>query len=141
MTVTKYLGAPPDDRHTLIVHRNKIVRRRHIKRLLLMIAGLSLIPISLWVLWIVQPTDPINVANLERIKVGMTEREVEQILGGPATADLWGWSEVTQKGWKGRGRNVIYVVFVNRGGGFEVDHTEGFQNPSLWERAKECFGG
>ncbi len=37
---------------------------------------------------LLDPLNPINEANYERIKPGMTQAEVESILGGPATGRI-----------------------------------------------------
>jgi hypothetical protein len=109
------------------------------RRKLLVVACLSLLPITFAVLWFVQPYDPINAANFDQIQNGMTQVEVEKILGGPGDKGRdygFGFSVV----WRGRGRNAIVVDFGYRSDDHIVFHSQ-FFNPSLWERVKEWWGG
>jgi hypothetical protein len=120
------------------------------KRKVLLIAGLLLLPISVSVLWLAQTADPINVANFDRIEVGMTEQEVVQVLGagdpddeniqpevqGDWRFDVKCWSRPS----RGSIRDTILVGFRFEDGSWIVENKYCFI-PSLCERAKAWWGG
>jgi hypothetical protein len=65
-------------------------------------------------LFLLFPRDPITQANCDRIKSGMTDKDVEELLGthsDPAAPKTPNTSMLT---WKGS-RGMIYVEFVNFG--------------------------
>jgi hypothetical protein len=117
------------------------------KRWLLLIAGLILAPIGAAVYWWVQPMDPINAATFNRIQVGMTQQEVENILGGPGgeiqeeiqghfVPGQWTGSPTV---WYGR-QNAIIIRFQSQGDAHVVGSKELF-NPGVWDRLKAWWGG
>lgn len=102
-----------------------------------------LVPILLAVCWLMRPRDPINAANFDQIRIGMTQAEVEHILGSPGeegNGDGHGFP-IT---WQGRGRNEITVHFdIRREGNvviYFVVQKELF-DPGFWDRIKEWWGG
>jgi hypothetical protein len=54
--------------------------------------------------------DPVNVANFDRIKPGMTVKEVEEIMGGRRPE-----SYQTLKTWRGSNSHTITVEIDDRG--------------------------
>jgi hypothetical protein len=107
----------------------------------LTIIGLASAIIAGAPLWAEIAADPINAANFARIKPGMTRAEVEKVLGGPGDEGQ-GEGQSYPVSWQGRGRNVIIIhfQFVKRGRERATD-SKIFFNPSLWDRAKEWWGG
>jgi hypothetical protein len=109
------------------------------KRWALVTAIVLLVPTTLAVRWLVQPTGPVNAANFDQIRTGMTQSEVEQILGSLGEEGS-GDGHNFPMTWQGRGRNEITVRFdIRREGNFVV--YKEFFNPGLWDRIKEWWGG
>jgi hypothetical protein len=109
------------------------------KRWLFLIAVMLLIATVPIILWSTQPSGPINGYDFDRIQIGMTQGEVEQILGGPGDEGN-GDGHSFPMSWMGRGRNVITVHFaygLNR----HVVRSKEFFNPGLLDRIKEWWGG
>jgi len=99
----------------------------------------SLIAIAAFIGWQVQPSDPVNADNFDRIQVGMTISDVEQILGG-AGEEAQGERNIPIT-WHGRGRNAITVYFTWRGDGPPDVSMKYKFDPTLWDRVKEWWGG
>jgi hypothetical protein len=85
-----------------------------------------------------RPSDSINQYNFDRIETGMTQAEVEQILGGPDDEGQ-GDGCCFPMTWLGRSQNVITVHFANRDGHVAIGKE--FFNPGLWDRVKAWCGG
>jgi hypothetical protein len=116
------------------------------KRLSILVGVGAIVPITSVMIWIlVQPADPINAANFDRIDAGMTESQVEKILSGLASGEIQlqihgQWEDIRwPKTWSGRGCRVITVYFQIRAGQSIVDSKELF-DPSLWDRVKAWWG-
>src|SRR3954454_18377485 len=60
------------------------------RRLLLAACFLALAGLWLGVVWWIRSTTAITLKNAERLRVGMTQAEVEAILGGPARNEASG---------------------------------------------------
>jgi hypothetical protein len=61
--------------------RSDVMRR---KRLFLGVAAWACVGLAaVWFVWLRTPTPGITSANLRRIEMGMTQQQVEDILGGP----------------------------------------------------------
>ncbi|HZZ78467.1 MAG TPA: hypothetical protein VFE62_08110 [Gemmataceae bacterium] len=82
------------------------------------IAIFALAPAALVVAWLLLPTHQVTEARFERISKGMTENDVEEILGGPGdTINEWmGQRDVTQihedgltglKAWRGGACTIL----------------------------------
>ena|ERR1017187_3004979 len=124
------------------------------KRHLLWCLGLSLVPVVLVVLWLAPETDPINSTNFNRIEVGMTAEQVQEILGRPDSDDIQedisllltdeNLEALRKKGspeyWRGSGDQVITVSFRFRDE-TRVVVSKDFFNPGPWERLKAWWGG
>ena len=117
------------------------------KRRLLVVAILTLAPIAMAFFWPAQSVDSIDAANFNRIEIGMTQQEVENILGGPGGEIqeevqgrfIPGQSIGSPKVWNGC-QSAIIIRFKLRGNKYVVASKE-FFNPGLWEQFKAWWGG
>jgi hypothetical protein len=78
---------------------------------------LVLLGVGAFLLW---PRDRITPESSEKIKIGMTEKEVESILGGPGVHKKW------------------YVLTLNTGETVFIDHFLVGQDFNLWE-SRRCL--
>jgi hypothetical protein len=88
-----------------------------------------------------RPRDPISHRNFGRLQVGMTEKEVEAILGGAPQEieDVIGSERpLVQKNWYGH-RTAIEIVFDD-GKLVGKRKTYFWDSRSLWEQWLEFFG-
>ena len=91
--------------------------------------------------YFLRPADPISEKSFERIQVGMTEKEVEGILGAPATVN-WGTFVMGSRGWEMKcwtGRGTEVQISFENGKVFQKDLLF-FDSPSMWERFLEFLG-
>jgi hypothetical protein len=110
------------------------------KRWAILTVLISIAPIGLVAFWGMQPTDPINAVNFDRIQDGMTITEVEQILGS-AGEEAQGEFHSIPLNWQGRGRNAITVYFARRTDGRIDVIFKYFFNPTIWDHVKEWWAG
>ena len=95
--------------------------------------GLIVLTAAVFVVgWLIQPSDPVNEANFDRIQKGMTEADVERLLESSHYCDDPGGENWRYKGWRGNGNNIITVVFADENGKHVV-RGKMFHNPSFWE--------
>jgi hypothetical protein len=90
-----------------------------------------------------QPADAVHASNFERLQAGMRLKEVEKLLGGPGSQEVFGMLGGLTVRWQGRGRNVITAHFCcTREGGDLVPAlvSKEFFNPSRWDLIKEWWG-
>jgi hypothetical protein len=108
------------------------------KRRLLAIAVMLLLFVAFGLFWLRPPVDPINAENFARIESGMTEREVEQILGGPGTEASNTRKSNVLKRWDGRRQRAIWVGIDMGGEENLVSTYKEFHEPDLsfWDRVK-----
>lgn len=107
----------------------------------LAVMGLSSVMFAAVPWWAEVAADPINAANFARIKTGMTGAEVKKILGSQGDEGQ-GEGRNYPVSWQGRGRNVIIINFQSvKGSGERATDFKIFFGPSLWDRAKEWWGG
>jgi hypothetical protein len=74
-----------------------VPRGRPMRRWLVRIFLVAIILSAAFAVWLIIPGSPITEANCDRIQTGMTEREVEEILGGPTTETLQWLAEDVDK--------------------------------------------
>jgi hypothetical protein len=79
----------------------------------------------------------VTKSNCDRIEVGMTEKEVEALLGGPATRVLSETPDDTLKDWVGH-RCSAGVVFSSQGRVLFPPFY--YKKPTLLDRALEWLG-
>ena len=105
---------------------------------LAMIGLLALTPIAAILGWWLMPEPRISEANCDRIQVGMTFIEVEEILGTFDTVFGVGTNLDENnyiRCWEGGG-NWVVVSFVDG----RVQHAE-FRRTTLWERLDDWYHG
>src|SRR5262245_59132749 len=128
------------------------------KRRLAWIAGtlVLLLAAGYGVLWLTAPRHDINHKSFEAIKMGMTEQQVEAILGVPAgdytTGPVIGWPEISSNGWaicwerqphKSWISNeaAIHVYFDEQGLVKRTTHRKPWlSEESLWARLRRWLG-
>ena len=71
-------------------------------------------PLVIGAIWLLYPRDPITPANCNRIKSGMTDKDVEAILGTHSDRAAPKTPNTNMLAWKGS-RGTIYVEFVDLG--------------------------
>jgi hypothetical protein len=83
------------------------------------LVGMFLVAIifsAAFAVWLIIPGGPITKANCDRIQTGMTEREVEAILRGPATETLQWPDEVDEaliKHWGASDASILVYFDAN----------------------------
>jgi hypothetical protein len=65
--------------------------------------------------WILHDPDPVSEANIHRIQIGMTQREVIDILGEPVDETGDGLLSAPDAGWVWEGPNITIHVHFRRG--------------------------
>src|SRR5262245_20984655 len=110
----------------------------------------GLVVVTAGTLFFLRLKDSINENNFEKIQIGMTEKEVETILGGPGTfmhplgapvernADFGlGGLGIPHSVWMGRG-TAIHIVCLD--GRVIEKQLIYFDPPNLWEQFLEFLG-
>jgi hypothetical protein len=86
------------------------------KRRLVGMFPVTIIFAAAFAVWLTIPGGPITKANCDRIQTGMTEREVEEILGRPATETLQWREEVDEaliKHWGASDASILVYFDAN----------------------------
>jgi hypothetical protein len=120
------------------------------RRLLLWLAGVALIGLGVWIVaGALRPRHNISQAGFELIRAGMTEREVETILGGPAGDYTHGRVDPSEcipsgewlldgKEWVGN-ESIVTVAFDEEGKVLHAQIREVPHLPSLWQRLRNLL--
>ncbi len=112
------------------------------KRRLTIVGGLSLFPITFFALWIAQPThplDPIDAANFNRIKIGMTDEEVRTLFGFPDPIAIDFTDDGVATRWYRTNGDTIVVLFEidKKGVWFVKDKRCEF--PTIWDQLEKWW--
>jgi len=111
------------------------------RRWLVCIFLVAIIFSASFAVWLIIPGSPITQANCDRIQTGMTEREVEEILGGPATETLQ-WPETVDEALiKHWGANDASILVFFDADGRVIRKVFGLVSPRpIWWEILNWFG-
>jgi hypothetical protein len=110
--------------------------------------GLGVLAVLLWgtfvLLLLLAPSDSVNRRTIARIRLGMTEEQVEEVLGRPADSagamnpeELGQLTKGVAKQWLGPARTVR-VGFDASGWAFRIE--EGKPAADFFERLRDAIG-